>query len=85
MATVNLPDPVFAKLSAHAEATGMSVDQFALALLNLVMRQLRPLPNDEENSTSAEAAAAQVDRYPQRSQVDDSRETIYKERLDRQR
>jgi hypothetical protein len=86
MATLTIPDPIYAELSDEAQTAGLTIEELVLQKLQRVAPT--PLSRDDRRRALDEmqkAARARANRYPPGFRVDDSRETIYKERLDQQR
>ncbi|WP_088256834.1 hypothetical protein [Fimbriiglobus ruber] len=86
---VTVPDDTFARLSAAAAARNLTVDEFVRPLLETVVPPTESLPLTGEAWRAELAgwkqdAANRSDRYPPRFQLDDSRDTIYREREDAQ-
>ncbi len=88
MATLDIPDDTFARLSRQAAAIGISVEQLVLPLLaQAVPPTAEPLTGDAwaaELDAWKRAAAGRADRYPPGFVLDDSRDGFYRDRLDGQ-
>ena len=80
----------FLRLSALAAAHGTSVDEFAGPWLDSLFRVSPPPPSltEEERRAAFEewmrVVESRADRYPPGFVLDDSRESMYRERLDAQ-
>jgi hypothetical protein len=85
MATITIPDTIFAELSDKAQKMGITVEQLVLPLLE---KSVPVVPTPEERRRAfkewQELVEKRADRYPPGFQVDDSRETIYFGREDTQ-
>jgi hypothetical protein len=88
MATLNIPEDTFARLSRYAAAIGISVEQLILPLLaQAVPPTEEPLTGDAwaaELDAWKHAAAGRAGRYPPGFVLDDSRDGCYRDRLDGQ-
>lgn len=88
MPTLTLPDATYVKALRLAAAANLPVEQFVAITLEAM-----PSPKDEPTKEErlqaleciAQRAKERAHRYPPGFQVDDSRESIYKEREDAQR
>ena len=95
MPQVNVPEETFRRLSEHAASLNISVDDFALPALRRLVDETdaslskTPLPLTGEAWQAAleewhQAAEKRAERYPPGFVLDDSRETMYREREDAQ-
>ena len=95
MPQITVPEDVFRRLSELAASLNIPVDAFALPALRRLVdetdaaRLETPLPLTGEAWQAAmeewrRAAASRAHRYPPGFVLDDSRETIYREREDAQ-
>lgn len=95
MHTIQLPDATYQHLAAEAVARNMTVEELAVQrleakTLTTVATPTATLPLTGEAWQKAfdrmnHEIAATAHEYPPGFQVDDSRDTIYTERLERQR
>jgi hypothetical protein len=95
MPHLNIPDDTFRRLATRAAALNISVDELVQPALERLADETGaprseptlPLTGDAwlaEMAAWRRAAEARADRYPPGFVVDDSRETIYREREDAQ-
>ncbi len=95
MPNLMIPEETFQRLAERAAALNISVDALVESAVNYVAKY-GPYPPDPPPPLTGDAwqanweamkqeAESRADRYPPRFVVDDSRETIYGERLDAQR
>ena len=94
MATITVPDATFDRLTQQAAARGLTVEQLVLPVLDQIAPADHPPPEGSLPLTGAawwaelEAwkrdAAARSAMYPPGFRLDDSRDAIYRDRLDAQ-
>ena len=92
MATLTIPDATYQSLEAQAELRNITVEELVLLRLAAPITPVPeplppPLTGEARKAVFAamkSAADKRADRYPPGHVVDDSRETIYAERLDAQ-
>jgi hypothetical protein len=95
MASVHIPDDTFQQLVARARALNISVEELVKPALEQLAENggwvpapSSPAPTREERRRAFEEWTKQIEsragRYPPGHVLDDSRESIYREREDRQ-